>query len=260
MKKTFFALLIIFLFLGFAQAQKPGEWKMRKSTHFIVYYNFAPYDFIEQLIGKSEDYYATIADALGFRRFDFWLWEDRAKIYIYDDSKSYLISTGQPQWSIGHAVPAEKVIKSFVGQMSFFETVLPHEMGHIIFREFVGFNNAAVPLWLDEGIASYQEPLRRAVSLKIVEDAAALNKLIGISELHKINPSAFKDMQEVNLFYAESLSIVDYLIKKFGSLKLALFCQGLRDQKDINKALGLAYSFEGIGELDSAWQKDIRNE
>ena len=59
--------------------------------------------------------YDKIADDLGFRRFDFWLWDKRAKIYIYDDVRSYQAATNQPSWSSGCAIIKDKIIPRGIG-------------------------------------------------------------------------------------------------------------------------------------------------
>lgn len=238
---------------------RDDDWYVAKSTHFIVYYKNAPEDFIENLIDKSEDYYNKIADNLGFRRYNFWLWDNRAKIYIYDDSQSYQASVGQPSWSSGCAIVNEKIIHTFPYAKGFFDTTLPHEMGHIIFREFVGFNNAAIPVWLDEGIASYQENLRYSMANRIVKEALGNNKFIDLENLSRLNPHSMLDAESVNLFYAESVSIVDYLVKEFGQDNFILFCQNLRDKMDLEKAISYVYPFKNIGELNRAWQRHLEN-
>jgi len=95
MRRSVLLITIFSLWLPFALANT-DDWSIEKSTHFIVYYKNAPGDFIQQLIEKSEYYYDKIADGLGFRRFDFWLWDNRAKIYIHDDAKAYQVATNQP--------------------------------------------------------------------------------------------------------------------------------------------------------------------
>ncbi len=129
-------------------------------------------------------------------------------------------------------------------------------MGHIIFREFVGFNNLAVPVWLDEGVASYQQDLRFSAA-GIIKDALQKNRIIPLSKLSGINLQSTIDTAMVNLFYAQAVSVVDYLVKEFGQDRFVLFCQALRDNKNLEKALSVAYSFENIEELDKAWQRYI---
>ncbi|MFH1458315.1 MAG: peptidase MA family metallohydrolase [Candidatus Omnitrophota bacterium] len=248
--------LIIFVFLPFAFADTQG-WNVVKSTHFVVYYQNAPEDFINRVTQEAEDYYNRIAEALGFIRFNFWLWDNRANITIYDNKSEYQKATQQPAWSYGSALIGrkEKTILGFVFEEGFFESVLPHEMGHIIFKEFVGFVNPAVPHWLHEGVASYQERSRVASASRVLRGAINENKFMNLEKLFDFDPFAEVDAQTVGIFYAEAVSLVDFLIKEFGRDRFVLFCQYLRDRKDFRRALASAYSFSNIQELDGAWQK-----
>lgn len=256
-----YVLIAAFLFLRLSLAlAATDDWSVAKSTHFIVYYKNAPTDFIEQLMEKSEYYYDKIADDLGFRRFDFWLWDNRARIYIHDDARSYQAATNQPSWSSGCAIIQEKIIHSFPYAKGFFETTLPHEMGHIIFREFVGFYNPAVPSWLDEGVASYQEDQIYSGAHRVVRDAASANKLIDLESLSRMDPHLISDNISVILFYSEAVSIIDYLVKEFGKDNFILFCQNLRDKQDLERAISYVYPFRDIRQLDQAWQEYLKNE
>ncbi len=258
MKKIIFIGFIFSVFFLSIVLAETDNWHITKSTHFIVHYKNAQDDFLDRLIEKAEDYYNEIADDLGFRRFDFWLWEKRANIYIYDAIQDYQAATGQPAWSAGCATVKEKVIKTFPYARGFFDAILPHEMGHIIFREFVGFDNYKVPIWLDEGVASYQEVFRRSIANKIVKEALEKNTFMDLEKLSKFNPPLVQDSELVNLFYAESLSIIDFLIKEFGSDNFVLFCQNLRDKQDLDRALSSAYPFKDTKELGRAWQEYLK--
>ena len=256
-KKFILCLLVIFVSYSIVWALDVN-WRTVKSTHFIAYYKNAPEDFIGRLIEKSEEYYNKIADDLGFRRYNFWLWDNRAKIYIYDNAKDYQTFTGQPSWSSGCAIIRDKIIHTFPYAKEFFDTVLPHEMGHLIFREFVGFNNNAVPVWLDEGVASYQENLRHPMANRRLREAINTNRLIDLEGLSGLSPHSIQNTELVNLFYAEAVSIIDYLIKEFGKDNFVSFCQALRDKRDLERAIASVYPFRNIQELDQAWQKYIQ--
>ncbi|MFH1441259.1 MAG: peptidase MA family metallohydrolase [Candidatus Omnitrophota bacterium] len=255
-------LLLFFTVFMPSRAVFPGtenNWKTSKSTHFIIYYKNAPDTFIEEVIRKSEDLYNNIADSLGFTRFDFWLWDNRAKIYIYDSVKDYQTGTGQPVWSSGASMPKEKIIHTFVFEKGFFDMILPHELGHIIFREFVGFDNSAIPLWLDEGVASYQEKSRYSFSDDVVRRAIKDNSFFSLQKLFTIRPQSVSDSLYVRIFYAEAVSVVGYLIKVFGKDRFVLFCQNLRDKRNFEKAMRSVYPFMTIDEFDKAWQKYLNN-
>ena len=258
MKNKIILLVTILLSGQLAFTQEAEKWNTLKSTHFIIYYKNAPQEFLDKLTKKAEEDYDKIADALGFRRYDFWLWDNRAKIYIYDDANAYQLATGQPIWSAGAAIPKEKIIHAFLNEKGVFDTVLLHEMGHIIFREFVGFDNMSIPLWLDEGVASYQESGRRQIMEILIKQAIKNNSLMDLEKLSSIDIGILQDASSINLFYAESLSVIDYLIKEFGSDNFVLFCQGLRDKKDLEGAIRYAYPFSDMKELNLAWQKYLK--
>jgi len=259
MKKYILFLALIFIPFGICIAQQPDKWNAAKSTHFIVYYKNAPPEFIEPLMGKAEEYYNRIADDLGFSRYNFWLWDNRAKIYIHDNSGDYQSATGQPSWSAGCALTRDKVITSFPYAKGFFETILPHEMGHIIFREFVGLNNNAIPLWLEEGVASYQEKDKYSTADRSVKEAMEQGNFISLDKLPLFDARSITDNKSVQLFYNEAFSIVNFLIKKCGKDNFMLFCQNLRDKKNLERAIASAYPFSNIRELDEAWQKYLRD-
>lgn len=259
MPKLSFSIILFFCVIFISQkALAQEQWNTSKSTHFIVYYKNAPSDFIDDLISKSEELYDRIAENLGFTRFNFWLWDKRAKIYIYDDAVSYQKATSQPAWSAGAAIPSLKVIHTFPYAKGFFDTVLPHEMGHIIFREFVGFDNPAVPLWLDEGVASFQEKQRYYSANSIVKNAITQGKFTSLENLGSVNPGNLLDQSAAQIYYAEAISIVDFLFKEYGRENFVVFCQYLRDKKNLERSMSLIYPFSNIKELGEAWQKYLK--
>lgn len=259
-RKILIFLCGVFISCNIAVAQDKGGWNISKSKHFIIYYKNAPEEFIGQVIEKSEECYIMIADSIGFNRFDFWLWDNRAKIYIYDSANEYIKFTGQPGWSNAVAVPKEKTISTFVDSRGFFDSLLPHEMGHVIFREMIGADNHAVPVWLEEGVSSYQEKFRVDTADISLQEANNQNKLIPLNNLSRINLKEMTNPSEVQLVYAESASVVGFLINGFGSDKFVEFCQYMRDKQDFNEAISYVYGFSSIEGLETAWREYLKNE
>ncbi len=236
----------------------PQEWQVAKSTHFLIYYKKAPEAFITNLIERAEGYYNEIADRLGFRRYDFWLWENRARLYVHDTPQDFQAATGQRPWAGGVAFPRQKTIHTFPGAPDFFERTLPHEMAHIVFRELVGFDNRAVPLWLEEGVATYQEEARRQEAHETDVKALRAGLLVPLDKLGMMNPQLMPDTQSVIIFYAQSVGVVDFLIGEYGKEQFEVFCQNLRDKRDLLRALASAYPFESLAQLDEAWRKTLK--
>ena len=80
---------------------------------------------------------------------------------------------------------------------------------------------------------------------------------MSLNQLSSFDLMRAKDKQLIELFYFESYSLLNYLIKEFGKDKFVLFCQWLRDYKDLMRALRLSYSFDSELEFESAWKAHI---
>jgi len=225
---------------------------LAKSKHFLVYYQQAPDDYINRLIMEAERCYKNIANYLGFARFDFWIWDNRCKIFLYPDEESYLKATGAAAWSRGHVRILEKEVSTFIWQEMFFDTILPHEIGHIIFREFVGYTKT-LPLWLDEGVACMQEyeSKERLATAKCLVNLKLYTRL---EDLSKINDSA---VIIPFIFYNESASLVDFLLRKYGRNKFVDFCRSLRDGSDWQQSIRGVYKVRNLDELERNWVEDL---
>lgn len=230
-----------------------------KGTHFIIYYyKDVPLEFVDTVLDSSERYYNDLTDKLGFRRFDYWTWDRRAKIYIYPDQETFVKETKQPEWSGGVAFYEMKSIWTFPRASGFFDSLLPHEIGHIVFREVIGARS--VPLWLEEGVASYLEQAKRFGSEKIVLKALENNTFIPVTELSKIDSDTLRSRPDIELFYAEAVHIVSYLIEKFGAQAFNDFCRKIKDGKSFDDALSYAYfDIRNSSDLAEFWEKYLRD-
>ena len=256
MKKL--SLLIGILVLSCNAFAAEDDWYTEKSTHFILYYKDVSVGFINNVLNKAEEYYRRIADGLGFTRYNFWLWDNRAKIYIYKDAQDYKAHTGLPHWSCGYASVKDKTIRTFPLDSGFLDRLLPHELGHIIFREFVGFDNKSIPLWLDEGVATYQEGIKRLAARKFVRKAVENNTFVPLDKLSGVNLASLNDSNAVSSFYLESVCLVDYLIVEFDRQRFVDFCRELRDGKTLDEALNSVYPFKNLKDLNDHWLKFLK--
>ena len=92
---------------------------------------------------------------------------------------------------------------------------------------------------------------------ELVSQAKADKRLMSIQQLSGSNPQMMFDTKGVSLYYAEAANIVNYLVSEFGKDSFVLFCQSLRDKKDLNRAIASAYPFENIEQLNAGWQEHI---
>ncbi|MDP3041387.1 MAG: peptidase MA family metallohydrolase [Candidatus Omnitrophota bacterium] len=242
-----------FLFsrLFLAQAEVTSSlWQTKNSPHFIIYYQEGPSGFVDELILRAENYYNGIVEDLGFRRFDFWSWDNRAKIYLYKSSSDYLGDTRQAAWSGAIVSVKQRTIKTYSGQENFFDSILPHELAHIIFREFIGDRND-LPLWLDEGLASSAEKSSLALRMQRAKNLVNQNIYIQFEELFEIRDPA---LIVPYVFYAESASIIVFLKEQFGKDRFLEFSRQLRDGAGWKEALLSSFRIGSFAELEDNWK------
>ena len=201
-----------------------------------------------------------ITSDLGFTRYKGWNRDERAKIYIYDNADDYVTSGKQISWSHGVASPRDKVIRTFPSAHGFFDSTLPHELGHIIFREFIGFK-ARIPAWFEEGVAMSQEKARRWGAHDTVRQAIADGTFKPLAELSITSLRRKTSKELVNLFYAESASVVNFLISEYGQQRFVRFCRKLKEGGPFSWALDSVYvRFKDVNDLNDAWVRYLNNE
>jgi len=250
----------------------------------MVYYQEDDGDFASDVADKAEEYYNSIADDLGYIRYsNFWKWDKRVEIYIYPNHSAYLAATGQNTWSHGVANYSKKEIISYARGKDFLKSLLPHEMTHLIFRDFVGFKSD-IPLWLDEGIAQWEEYELKNKRLYMLRQQASQNILLPIKTMIDLDIRTVKTKQKikinamplengqipllemdgkalVHIYYLQSFSLVGFLMERYGADNFVVFSRQLRDGKPMNDALKFAYPQQlgSIDDLEKKWKKYILN-
>ncbi|MBN1913540.1 MAG: hypothetical protein JW788_03980, partial [Candidatus Omnitrophica bacterium] len=172
-----------------------------------------------------------------------------------------------------------KNIISYAWSKGFTESLLPHEMAHLIFRDFIGFKGE-VPLWLDEGVAQWEEELKREKVKAAVRrlynnnmllyledmmqiDSRRLKKAEGIKVAQgaegPVDPASLSEESLVRTYYIQAASLVGFLIEKYGSESFIYFCRQLRDGKDMDEALRFAYPNQApdLETLEKKWRKSL---
>ncbi len=234
-------------------------WQEKTSTHFRVLYqeNSA---FAAAVLEYAEAYYSQIRLDLGLthvvqRDQIPWLWEQRCQIYLYPDRQAYVRATGAPAWSGGFVQYQRRTVYSFLGATAFLEQTLPHELAHIVFREFVGFENARVPRWLDEGVAQYAEAGRREAAWGSMRAWLAQGMYIPLDQLNRLR-LGHASGGAAHLFYTQSVTLVHFFLATYGSRRFIEFCSNLRDGYSVERALSFATSsrIASLSALEDAWR------
>ncbi len=235
------------------------DWKQMKGQEFIIYYRAdVPEDFVQTTMDTAEEEFKRVADNMGIINNRNRAWENQVKIYIYSERDDYVKNGGQATWSHGSAFAKARTIKTFPEAVGFFDTILPHELGHIIFRDYIGFT-AVVPLWFEEGVAIYQEKAKRLGSKKSVQEAIENGQFIPLTQLSGMRLYKESKAQVVDLFYIESASAVYYLITELGEQEFYMLCDELKNNTPFQEALHKVYlRFRDLDDLNQAWVEYLR--
>jgi len=237
-----------------------NDQKELRSDHFII---ISPRTIDENYVytikDTAEDFYKSITQEFRLVRDELWLWENRAKIIIAEDKEDYTARFPCSEWSDACVDYQQKIIYTYPQQNNF-SSLLRHELVHIIFREYVGMG--VLPLWFDEGVAMYVDAHhgenaydRELVRLK---DAIESNRYIPFSELYQMTSGTLdsKPKEYVNLFYLQSYSLVNFLMKKGPGGNFYNILYFLRQGFSFDEALAKSYSsINNREELEGQWKQ-----
>ncbi len=127
-----------------------------------------------------------------------------------------------------------------------------HELTHLITDQLTGNAYSGIPAWLNEGLSMWAEGELRAANRRAVNAAIRDNSLLN---LHAISSPAGRP-QDVNLFYGEAYSVVNYLIDTFGSGKMAELLATFKKGTTTDHALTKVYGLDTDG-LEAKWRLSI---
>ena len=184
-------------------------------------------------------------------------WPDKCDIYVYATGDDYSKHTGQPRDCPGHSrMPMdggrvlERSIHVHADNGNMLIGVIPHEVTHVV---LAGKFPRVVPRWADEGMAVLSEPRDRInLHLHNLPMHAQKRQLFAAEQLMKLDE--YPEPQRMGAFYAQSVSLVDYLSKQRGPKVFADFLSdGLRSGYEA--ALRKHYELNSFADLDKAWQK-----
>lgn len=260
-------LLFLFIFLAVdKQAVEALDWKYHKGKHFIVRYTAGTNDeWSKVVLRKAESYYTIIARQIGYARYNkFWTWDERVNIVLYPDLDMYIKETGLPAWSRGGATKYHRQLKSravvsFMQENAFLDNVLPHEISHLILADFLGDGN--IPLWFNEGVAQLQELGKREEADRVMRKAVELGYFIPFSHFIREDIGIIQDKVYAVFFYAQSVSVVYFLVQQYGSQKFGELCRELRDGQTFESALLKTYTslIKSVEDFEQKWLYSMKN-
>jgi hypothetical protein len=178
------------------------------------------------------------------------------KIYIYasdSDLKGAMISSNE--WSGGVAFTDFGIIAISISpsELDWGKGALVHELTHLVVRQATFSPYGQLPLWLDEGLATYNEGELDPVLRSYLKEAILKDELISVRSL--CSPfSAYSE--KAYLSYAQSYSLVEYLLDNYGQDKMLDLLALLKQGSTYDEALTEVYGFDMDG-LDARWRATL---
>lgn len=259
MKRIIIFILVTILLCINVGAESPnlGLPQTLKRMHFVIYHNDR--HAANEISWKAEFYYKQIVRHFNIRGFRPWQGKEKCTIYLFEDKKDYIQKAEAPRWSGGLARYNPPRLYIYEENPRLIKQILPHELTHLLFAQFMP--REKIPLWLNEGMAQYEEERWYSTQMKsYLKEQIKNENYIKPAELFRMKRYP-QDKTELVLFYLESASIIEYLKDEQLATAFADFLIAVKQDYSIEEALEHAYQWkfdEGISEFEKKWLKFVK--
>ena len=190
------------------------------------------------------------------------------EIYVWADHQDYAAhAQDAPEWSggcfsfatkdglIGRRIDLTQLDDRGRFNAVILDRVLPHEMSHLVTREY--FGDAPCPLFLNEGMAMLSESVVDNSRLLLAGAALAGDKKIPLEDLFLRDR---QDLRDVSVFYAESYSLTSYLHSRLSPAQFKSLLEAVKSgctmDDALHRVLYMPQDNSLLVALSLAWQKD----
>jgi hypothetical protein len=230
------------------------DWKKVTSGQISLFWYKGNQSYVNQLIAGCQQALDRLAQDTGV-----YLTQP-VSLYIYASSEDLLGAMVFPrEWTGGVAYTEYGIIAIGIppNELDWGIGALAHELGHMVTHQ-ITFSpyGEILPTWLDEGLAMYAEGKPDPYLESILKKAIAQHNLISVHSL--ASPFSALPM-EAYISYAESQSLVEFLIHNYGRDKMLSLLNLFKEGHTYDDALTQVYGFDQDG-LDASWQKYITSQ
>lgn len=183
--------------------------------------------------------------------------ERKPRVFVYadaDELRSAVLFT--QEWTGALAFPDYNIILIPVGpgELEWSKRTLAHEITHLLVGEAIFGPFGDIPTWLSEGLAQYVEGEMESYHRAALDRAINEDKLLSVRSLGSSFPA---DPSQASLAYAQSQSLVSYLVSSYGWEKMRELLAVFKEGSTYDNALQNVYSFD-IDGLEEQWRVYLR--
>jgi len=222
-------------------------WRTRASEHLSLFWYEGSQQFAASLLEAGEVALARLDQMTGV------IVEKQVKIYIYTSSEDMQEATlFAPGWSGGRAFPRNSAVIIGVApsNLAWGMDTMAHELTHVVIGHYTFSCVDSTPGWISEGLAMVAEGDLEPYYQDILQDAVDADTLFSVREVGQIF-SADPDL--ASLSYAESFSLVTYLLETHGDEPILQLLDRFKQGESEDRALEEVYGFDRDG-LEMLWR------
>lgn len=226
------------------------DWQSLASDQVTILWYKGDLSFAHELIDAADEALNRLASEVGVAL------EQPVRIYIYASSGDLRDALVYPQeWTGGVAFPGHGIIALGIspGDLAWGKRAIAHELGHLVIHQAVSGSYGYLPVWLDEGLAMDAEGELRSDLQDTLNKAIAHDTLFSVRSIASSFPA---DPNEARLSYGESYSVVQFLIKNYGSDKILALLDVFKEGSTYDDALLEVYGFNMDG-LNIRWRESL---
>jgi hypothetical protein len=225
------------------------------TPHFLFTFSSPDRRLAEHLASLSEKIFTEIVSDIGV--------EPRPGIEIFIEHTHEAFLNRQPgavkapEWAAGLAYPELNLIILKAPHAALYGTIDPvrtfrHELAHLTLHQALA--GVQIPKWLDEGFAMYEAKEWTFRTTAVITAATLKKTFIPLTSLNHEFPVAF---EEAEVAYAQSFSMVAYLLNKYGGAAFHTFVLSLKQKKSISRSTQDAFGLS-FYELEQRWHRYLR--
>lgn len=220
------------------------DWQMREDGRIAVWWHDKPASFGEKVFVIARQ---SVQRQYALFKVDI---DNQIRIVVYNTEDEFHAWHGSvDEWAAGRAFPfygiTAQIVTEDAPEDRWLTDVVPHEISHLYFDQLIGdYDILDEILWLNEGVAQYNEFVDHSDVLGRAYDGAYLGELVRLENLNQLFRSF--DDERVFLAYAQSYSVVKFIVDEYGEEGLADLLIAYRDGSHTDEAFmaALGISFE----------------
>jgi len=222
-------------------------WRSLTEGEVTIYWYQGDESFAQELMITAQEALMRLAGDTGAYL------EKPVKAYIYSNAQDLQGSMIYPQeWTGGAAFTRHGIIAIGIApnNLAWGKRAMTHELTHLVIHQMTFNPYNDLPNWLDEGLAMYNEGALSSQFTTRLNKAIAEDSLISVRSI----ASPFSAYAEQSILaYAQSYSLVEFLINNYGSDKMLELLNTFRQGSSYDVALEKVHGFDMDG-LDALWR------